>query len=237
MLIGLHAVGPEGQEVAGRERLADDGDVGAGHVRELGAPVGPREAQLGPGVDRHRRPPVRPHREREVLTDRCARVVPFRVDDVHVARPVAEQRVLAHRRRSRRGSTGRANDRGCGARARSPNTSTNVACRSTLVVSASTVRGATPGQAIEQRRVAEIARTRGCRACRTHRARRGSGRDRCRGRTRCRPTTPGRRARRGCARASGRSSPASTGSWRGSAGPRSVATGPSRSSRSSTAAR
>ena len=34
---------PEGQAVAGREGLADDGDVGAGHEVERGPPVGRRQ--------------------------------------------------------------------------------------------------------------------------------------------------------------------------------------------------
>ena len=195
------------------------------------------QAQLGARVDRHRRPAVRPHREREVLPHRRAGVVPFAVDDVHVPAPVAEQRVVADRV-GRRRRPAAPSDRPCVRCAGgTPNTSAIVACRSTFVVSASTRARVDSRPRDEQRRVPELRVDRDARVCRTRRARRGSGRGRCRDDRGVVPQLRGRRAGRGCGRASGRSSRASTGSWRGSAAPRRVAAGPSPSSRSSTAAR
>ena len=49
-----------------REGLADDRNRRARHAIERGAVVGQREAQVGVRVDRHRRPAVRPHRQRFV---------------------------------------------------------------------------------------------------------------------------------------------------------------------------
>ena len=64
-------VGPERQEVAGLERLADHRDRRARHAVERRAIVGRRQADLVLAVHRHRRPAVRPHRQRRVARRRA----------------------------------------------------------------------------------------------------------------------------------------------------------------------
>ena len=155
-----------------------------GIVVEHGPMVRPGQAQLGNGVHRHRRPAVRPHRQRRVRRPAGARRTarPLVADDVHLAAPHAGQRPVADVDRRARRAAARASDRGCGARRRrTPNTSASVAWRSTVVVSASTVdrRRSTPGQRDEQRDVPHrlVERDRGLAP--DVAARRGSARGRC----------------------------------------------------------
>ncbi len=137
------AARPEGQDVAGGERLADHRDVGAGHEVERRPPVGRREPHevLEALVDRHRRPPVRPHRQREVVVDRGPGVLAAAVGDLHPVAVDAADRPVADRRRGRRRAAGPATARGSGASPSTPKTSAMVAWRSTFVVSASMTSG------------------------------------------------------------------------------------------------
>ena len=86
----------------------------------------------------------------------------------------------------------RASDRACGARRSTPKTSQSVAWRSTVVVSASQVAGGRARPRDQQRDVAQLGVDRHRGLAPDVRARRGSGRGRCRGRRRWCPT---RRAR------------------------------------------
>ena len=184
-------------------------------------------------VDRHRRPPVRPHRQREVVADRRAGVLAAAVGHLHPVAAHAADRPVADRRRPRRRAAARS-ERPCVRCAGStPNTSASVAWRSTFVVSAST-----PARGVRPRPASGSAA--GCgRAVRT------GGPSAC---PRCRPRVVARRTRlvlaevvavvgahddggvvpqvlrgrvrRGAGRTSGRSSRAWRRSWRGSGGPR-----------------
>ena len=87
---------PERKVVARVERLADHGHVAARVAVETGAVIGIREAPIGQRADRHRRPSVRPHRQRTVRVDRRLRERAGRVDHVHLAAPHAAERPLAH---------------------------------------------------------------------------------------------------------------------------------------------
>ncbi len=91
--------GPERQRIAGRERLADHRHVGAGHEVEHGPPIRVRERPevLESAADRHRRPPVRPHRQRHVGVDRCPGVLASSVGDLHPVAVHAPDRPVAHR--------------------------------------------------------------------------------------------------------------------------------------------
>ena len=82
VLIDARRPGPEGERVAGLERLSDHRHVAAGHEVEARPLVGWSE-QVREAVHRHRRPAVRPHRQREVVADRGARVLPRAVGDLH----------------------------------------------------------------------------------------------------------------------------------------------------------
>ena len=175
---------------------------------------------------RHRRPAVRPHREREVLGDGRPRVVAVTFDDLHVATPTypgARDRAPRRSRRSRSGTSERPCVRCAGC---TPNAVGEG--RVQVDVGRERIDGAWCRHRATRRGVAcSRGPTRsGFRACRTRRAHRGSGRGQCRARPRCRPRVAARRAGRGCGRTSGRSSPASTGSSHGSGAPRSAGGAP-----------
>ena len=133
-----------------RERLADHRARRAGHAVEHGAVVGQGQPSAsGRACDRHRRPAVRPHRQRRVVADRARARTSLVASMRCTSRPQTPASAqLAHRRRLALGSAARASGRACGAAPSTPNRSASVAKRSTLVVSASHVApAATPGQA------------------------------------------------------------------------------------------
>ena len=147
---------PERDVVARVERLADHRHVGAGRAVEPGAVVGPGHPVAGQRADRHRRPAVREHRQRPV----APRPGPWRTCGWRRRRgpPDPTRRTAPTRARtvavpSSSGTSDRPWVRCSGV---TPNTSHSVACRSTVVVSAPLVPGATPGHEIEQRDVAEL---------------------------------------------------------------------------------
>ena len=142
-------------------------------------PVGSRQAELREGVDRHRRPAVRPHRQRAVGLDGLADVAAVAVDELDAAAPDAGQRPVPdvvggagdqrdQRRPVRAVVGGHAED------------VAQVASRSTVVVRASHRAGRRCPARPRTAGCARSARTRERRACRTRPARRGSGRGRCR---------------------------------------------------------
>ena len=180
---------PVRQRVAGLERLADHRHVGARHVVEIRGAVRPRQLEFVHAVHRHGRPAVRPHRQRQIVgIHRRAGVFPRAVDDVHPAAEYARERPVAD------------------AASDSPVTNGTiewpcVRC-SRVTPKMSAMRGVNVDVGRQCRRAprvrrparrssaacGRVVRSAARRVCRRCPSRRDSGRDRCTGSRRCRPT-------------------------------------------------
>ena len=139
---------PEGEGIAGVERLTDHRHLAAGHRGRASA----RRSGRGRRMSGKARTGMVDHRFDHIDSGRLpsagARAYgAAAIGHVHLASPHAAQRPLPDRRSPCRRAAARATGRACGASGLTANVSQRVAWRSTVVVSASHVVGATPGHA------------------------------------------------------------------------------------------